>query len=291
MSTLKNLEKTQLEDLLGMESGYVLDFSDRTFDEFFRETVGMNIYADKYALVGGSKAKRLRAFWELEPDHIVAEVVTGLLEQWIYKHPQPNSVESALAAGCRRIVERLAASDTATIAHAKTVAEVLDASYLQRQVRRMEEGLKSDVELAVGTAKEFVETICKTILEESGVTLAPKHDMPKLVKRTMKQLKLTPDGIPDTAKGADTIRVLLSNLATIVNGLAELRNLYGSGHGKHAKSGGLNRRHAKLAVGAATTLGVFLFETFMDRGEAGLRSATTKPDVTKGGVPATAAER
>jgi hypothetical protein len=50
----------------------------------------------------------------------------------------------------------------------------------------------------------------------------------------------------------------LSNLGTIGNGLAELRGLYGTGHGKTAE---LSARHAKLAVGAAATLATFLFET------------------------------
>jgi hypothetical protein len=53
----------------------------------------------------------------------------------------------------------------------------------------------------------------------------------------------------------------LSNLGTIGNGLAELRGLYGTGHGKHGKTAELSARHAKLAVGAAATLATFLFET------------------------------
>jgi hypothetical protein len=57
------------------------------------------------------------------------------------------------------------------------------------------------------------------------------------------------------------IKRLLSNLGTIGNGLAELRGLYGTGHGKHGRSASLSARHAKLAVGAASTLAVFLFET------------------------------
>ena len=61
--------------------------------------------------------------------------------------------------------------------------------------------------------------------------------------------------------GSDIIKRLLSNLGTIGNGLAELRGLYGTGHGKHGKTSGLSARHAKLAVGAATPLATFLFDT------------------------------
>ena len=61
MSSLTSLEKRRFEDLFGMASGYVLDFSDRTFAQFFKENVGINIYDDRYKYNGGSKAKRLRA--------------------------------------------------------------------------------------------------------------------------------------------------------------------------------------------------------------------------------------
>jgi hypothetical protein len=78
--------------------------------------------------------------------------------------------------------------------------------------------------------------------------------MPALTKETLKELKLVPEGIHESTRGSDVIKRLLSNLGTISNGLAELGGLYGTGHGKHAKTAGLTARHAKLAVGAATTL-------------------------------------
>jgi hypothetical protein len=45
MSSLKAIEKRVFEDLFGMASGYVLDFSNNTFAEFFRETANIDIYA------------------------------------------------------------------------------------------------------------------------------------------------------------------------------------------------------------------------------------------------------
>jgi hypothetical protein len=62
------------------------------------------------------------------------------------------------------------------------------------------------------------------------------------------------------ARGADVIKRLLSNLSTVGHGLAELRGHYRTGHGQHGLTSGLTAGHAKLAVGAAWTLTVFLFE-------------------------------
>jgi hypothetical protein len=47
-----------------------------------------------------------------------------------------------------------------------------------------------------------------------------------------------------------------------------MRNHYGTGHGKHAGTKGLQARHARLAVGAASALAAFLAETYHDRSSA-----------------------
>ncbi len=145
--------------------------------------------------------------------------------------------------------------------------QMFNAEYLSRQLNRIEAAIPHDPDLAIGTSKELVETCCKTILQERGIEFDDKWELTKVVKETYKQLKLTPDDIPETAKAAETIRRLLSNLATVTQGLAELRNSYGTGHGKSVKTKGLTSRHAKLAAGSATTLAVFLFETHEARNE------------------------
>jgi hypothetical protein len=143
----------------------------------------------------------------------------------------------------------------------KETAAAFDAKHLAEQIRRIEQSVDSDPSLAIGTAKELVETCCRTIMSERGKPVTGRPDIPTLTKETLKELKLVPDGIPDQAKGSDTIKRLLSNLATVSQGLAEIRNLYGSGHGKDGKTQAIKPRHAKLAVGAAATLSTFLFET------------------------------
>jgi hypothetical protein len=116
-------------------------------------------------------------------------------------------------------------------------------------------------------AKELVETCCKTILIDRGITFPKNANIPELVKLTSKELELTPNDIPEKAKAGDTITRLLSNLAKITQGVAELRNHYSKGHGKAAGAKGLQSRHAKLAVGAASTLAVFPAETHNERGK------------------------
>lgn len=153
------------------------------------------------------------------------------------------------------------------LSFAHDAAVRIDAEYISQQVTRMEGAVDSDPELAIGTAKEFVESICKTILDERQEAYTKKDDVPSLVRKTTKVLQLTPGDVAETARAADTIKRMLMNLATLVQGSAELRNAYGTGHGrsKAQVKRRLTPRHARLAVGSAATLGVFLYETHETR--------------------------
>jgi hypothetical protein len=159
--------------------------------------------------------------------------------------------------GCRLIAD----GARRHLDQAKAVAERLSGQYVVQQIRRLEDAVEKDPELAIGTAKEFLETLCKTILTERGTTFAKDEDLPALVKTTIKGLKVIPDNLAKSGGTEKTITVLLNNLSSIGHQLAELRNLYGTGHGKLTDHVGLEKRHAKLAVGAAATLALFLFDS------------------------------
>lgn len=81
MSSLTDIEKRYLEKLLGMQSGYVLDYSDATFGEFFNRHK-IDIHGSKYQTYGTSKAKKMRAFWESEPDVLVGKVLSEMLDSY-----------------------------------------------------------------------------------------------------------------------------------------------------------------------------------------------------------------
>ncbi|PTQ77417.1 abortive infection Abi-like protein [Nitrosomonas oligotropha] len=82
MSDLSSIEKKKLERALGMSSGYVLQFSNRTFEDFFAEICGVEIYDEKYNFNSGSKANRMRAFWEIESNYLVSRILIALREEW-----------------------------------------------------------------------------------------------------------------------------------------------------------------------------------------------------------------
>lgn len=79
MAKLTTTEKQILEELFQMSGGYVLNFSDRTFGELFRDDLGVNIFDQKYNYASGSKANRLRGFWQVAHDSDVAKSIDQLL--------------------------------------------------------------------------------------------------------------------------------------------------------------------------------------------------------------------
>jgi hypothetical protein len=135
----------------------------------------------------------------------------------------------------------------------------LDTEHLYIYVDRINASIETDPSLAIGSTKELIEATLKTILNGCGLEYDDKKDdIPKLLKQVQKSLELAPDEVDGSKKGAEVIKRVLSNLGSVAVGVAELRNLYGSRHGKGQKSQGLTSRHARLVIGSGTTLCAFL---------------------------------
>lgn len=142
----------------------------------------------------------------------------------------------------------------------------LDTEHLHVHIDRINASVELDPSLAIGSTKELIEATIKTILDKCRVEYDDrKDDIPKLLKLVQQVLELVPDEVDNSKKGAEVIRKVLNNLGSIAVGVAELRNLYGSGHGRGQKYQGLTSRHAKLVVGSGATLCAFLLETYESR--------------------------
>lgn len=80
MAILTTNEKQILEKLFQMRGGYVLNFSDRTMREFFRDDIDIDIYNQKYNYSSGSKANRLRGLWQVEEGKTVGKTILKLID-------------------------------------------------------------------------------------------------------------------------------------------------------------------------------------------------------------------
>ena len=258
MSALRPIETIKFEKLFVMEDGYVLNFVNSSFGAFFAQVADIDIHADEYRQLGKSKANKFRCFWSQTEDALLGKVLEEMVDY--ASVTSGYSEDQQLIEECRQIAKRLQGNDV-NLGHLKKTVEPFNSTYITKQIHRMEQAVDNDPDLAIGTAKELIETCCKSILEERGKGISGTPDIPTLTKATFKELDLVPESVHEASRGKDTVKRILSNLSTIGNGLAELRGLYGTGHGKEHQTSGLHPRHAKLAIGTAATLVTFLFET------------------------------
>ena len=76
MATVDNALKQKLEHLLGMSGGYVLNYTNGSFEDFVRNSIGVN----PYDLHNGSKAQVLRHLWFTLPNAEFARLTIDMLE-------------------------------------------------------------------------------------------------------------------------------------------------------------------------------------------------------------------
>ncbi len=111
MSDLSSKEKVILEKFLCMGSGYVLDFSNRTFEEFIRDNTGLEIYDEKYSNEGDSKGKRLRSFWKIESNYIVGVLINAFIDyrrtNTLLNFETIDQQEELLITECIKVSDRL----------------------------------------------------------------------------------------------------------------------------------------------------------------------------------------
>ena len=111
MANLKSTDRLKLEKLFEMSSGYVLNFTNATFRQFIRDNSGLDIYSSKFETYGDSKAKRLRAFWEIESDQAVGKVIAEMIDHWrtskMLSDSEITKPQEMLSLSCKEIADRL----------------------------------------------------------------------------------------------------------------------------------------------------------------------------------------
>ena len=276
---MNNTEKGLFLKLFN-RGGYVLDFSTADFDTFTMESVGVAL-CSHYGL---SKGKSLNAFINESTNDKSNKLLLDLLKYYELQYPDfekerdgnndsyfygnNNDAYGKYYAKCKEIAQRISSNQFSVFA-AKSVEEAFSSEYINKQMSIMLENQSSNPTEAIGKAKELIESCCKTILEQKGVSVNSKWDVGNLVDETMKLLEITPKHIPDTAKEATAIKAILGSLRGLASQIAIIRNAYGSGHGKSASYKGLQERHAKLAIGSSITLVNFLWDSFERKNSKG----------------------
>lgn len=186
MSTLTPRERRQLEDLLEMRSGYVLNFSNLTFARLFEEELNLDIYSGAYSDRGPSKANHLRSFWTIESDAKVAKSIEAMLE---------HCRETGFPAVDRQDLVRKCEAIVARLAQAKPVADIEaitgdseDFEFVARAARQSFE--KNEPEQGLDRLHTFLIKFLRRRCEEHGIPRERTVPAGGLMGAYVKQLKV-----------------------------------------------------------------------------------------------------
>ena len=179
-------------------------------------------------------------------------------------------MEGLLANESEGVVLRIARELDLDLPNSSSTASVELHDYLHRDgyeaanhdFERALEYVETDAEQALGSASSTLESICKAILEKFGEQCPKDESLATLVKAVFKKMDLSPERHADP-----DIKRVLGGLVNSAVGLGVLRTKYSGFHGKSGeqKRKRLSARHARLAVNSASTVGLFLVETYVER--------------------------
>jgi len=241
--------------------GYVLDFSTSRFDTFTEQSIGVAL-CERYGL---SKGKSLEQYVG-EADAVnVAQLLGDLLAHYEMHYQNEIVTEGKYRQyylKCRAVIDRVRAARPQRIDQVEQLKSKFSSEYISAQIEIMFDAQHKNPTEAIGKAKEFIESCCYTILEENCIAIDKNWNVSQLVKKTMSFLRITPEDISQETPESRIVKAMLGNLQSIAGSLAELRNAYGSGHGKAATYKGLSPRHAKLAVSSSVALVTYLMDTY-----------------------------
>lgn len=264
MSVISSMEKGLFLSFFN-RNGYVLNFSTNDFDNFTQESIGVAL-CQNYQM---SKGKSLTAYSNEASEPEVLKLFIDLFDHYelssmIENEEKYHTTYHTKYTKLKPIVNRIRPFASKTISQSllSPIKSVFNSDYISSQIDSMILSEKNNPTEAIGKAKELIESCCITILENLAIIRDKSWDLNKLVSVTTDALNLTPRNIDDSIPLSKTIKQILQSLRSIAGGIAELRNPYGSGHGKTAKFKGLEERHAKLTIGASATLVNFLWDSY-----------------------------
>ena len=229
VSNLTNAEKRKLERALGMGSGYVLNFSNRTFEAFILDSVGIEIYDDKYDYGSGSKANRMRALWEKEPNHVVGKVLGDILDEWeewapsTYNSATGNYETPSFPDDCVKIVERLNLDSPVTEIEAlRPNADDRDFEALARSVKEYIK--RNEPEMGLDRLHTFMVKYVRTLCKKYGITTDRDKPLHSAFGEYLKKLKEA--GLIETEMAN---RILKSSIS-VLDAFNRVRNDHSQAH-------------------------------------------------------------
>lgn len=135
-----------------------------------------------------------------------------------------------------------------------------DSLPIESAVEIIEHSIPSEPGIAFTHCRGLLESVCKTILADRGITTEPDANANQVMSRTLKVLKLTPDDFDTDARVEAGAVDLVRGINQMVNGVVALRNSQGLGpHGRDALEAILDGEYAVITARAIDSAAYLLY--------------------------------
>lgn len=258
MSSLKIKETSLFEKLFGMETGYVLNFNDRTFQNFILESTGIDIFDGKYN-APLSKAKRLRLFWKKEDDYITHKLLSDMLAYWFdnkqaYGH-EFSDEELLLHEKCKKALNMLQGTNLVEDLNSITSVDVLNYQSIQVLSAEIKEKLLGgQPELALDRLHTFSVRYFRALCQKYRIPYEQKDALHTLFSKYQKYLEAS-----GRIQSNMTLQIIKANM-NVLNNFNHVRNTESYAHDNVI----LNKNESKLICNHVISLLKFVDEIEMD---------------------------
>jgi len=137
-----------------------------------------------------------------------------------------------------------------------------DSESFVEQLSQIEQSLTQYPALVFVVAKGFLDSVCKTVLNDLGVAVNPKWDTPRLVKEATNRLEMVSPTYAAAPQATDALARISGGLTTLVGGICDLRNNHSpASHGQDADTERLDGRQALLVAQTVDVLAAYIYRT------------------------------
>ena len=229
--------------------GYVLDFTNSTFDTFTSQSIGIAI-KQKYNL---SKGASLTKFTEEAEEPLVIKLYKDLFRYY----DEHNSIDSQspecvkLYNKCKCILD-----NNSNISISTPSIKNIDREYIRELVQRANNDIdNNEFDSAITKVRTVIEEVLIKGLEENHVENYKKGDINNLYKNFSHIYKMETDRDMDRR-----VKELLSGLNKMIDSIAQMRNSNSDAHGVGSKRISIKKHHARLFVNSGIVMADFLTE-------------------------------
>lgn len=144
------------------------------------------------------------------------------------------------------------------------LSRIDDPGALNDHLERIGSSIETDPAGAIGSAKELIETVCKTILDDFGEQYKESDETLDLVKSVIRVLELRKTAVSGHADASASVAQLIRSQVASVQAVLELRNKIGRGHGRTQVSPA-RRSDARFVCGVVSATCRYLLDAWHER--------------------------